>query len=101
MSTEKSVQFSVREFTRITGMSTEVLVEIVEEGIVEPGGENPENWRFDTQMLCVVKKASRLHDDLDIDWNGIALVLELLDRMQTLHMENESLRQRLGRFLQD
>ena len=101
MRTETTIQFNIQEFTRITGMNTDVLYEIIEEGIIEPGGERPEDWQFDTHMLTVVKKATRLHYDLDIDWTGIALVLDLLDRMQSLRMENETLRQRLGRFLHD
>ena len=74
------------------------VLEIVEQGIVEPDGDSPDQWVFTTQMVSITKKAVRLHQDLDIDWPGIALAISLLDDLEQLRAENHQLKQRLNRF---
>jgi len=36
---------------------------------------------------------------LELEWEGVALALNLLDELEHLRAENRMLRQRLGRFL--
>lgn len=75
------------------------LVTIVELGIVAPVGEAPDSWLFDNQMLATVRRARRLQRQLEIDWPGIALALQLLEQVEDLKRENQMLRLRLSRFL--
>ena len=42
--------------------------------------------------------SDRLQAELQIDWAGVALALQLLDDLQQLRGENSHLRQRLNRF---
>ena len=58
----------------------------------------PEQWLFDDQCLCVVQRARRLQQDLELNWHGIALVIELLEQRDRLKAENEALLRRLQRF---
>lgn len=99
MSTSLSVQWSMAEFCQLADMPEEYLIEIVEQGILEPSGQAPEDWLFDAAALAVARRAARLQRDLQIDWAGIALALSLLDELEQLRAENRMLRQRLGRFL--
>lgn len=92
------VHITTHELCQRTDLNTETLVEIVEHGIVEPEGANPEEWTFNLDYVCTVQRAARLHRDLEIDWAGIALVLELLEERDRLRAENEMLQRRLGRF---
>ncbi|MNM95603.1 Chaperone modulatory protein CbpM [compost metagenome] len=48
----------------------------------------------------LAKRAAKLHHDLQLEWEGVALALELLEEVQQLRSENSMLRQRLGRFVQ-
>ena len=64
-------------------------------------GTDPESWIFNTQMIIVTKKACRLHRDLGVNWEGIALVISLLDEMEQLKNENKLLQSRLSRFILD
>ena len=73
---------------------------IVEHGIVEPSGPTPEQWLFDASALAIVKRAFRLQADLQIEWAGVALALQLLDELEHLRAENSHLRRRLSRFEQ-
>ena len=91
--------FSFEELCDITELSSSIIIEAIEHGIIEPAGAGPKNWTFDTQMVIVAKKASRLHQDLGIDWSGIGLAIHLLDELEQLRIENELLKSRLNRFV--
>tara|TARA_R110002073_G_scaffold21123_1_gene74885 strand:+ start:227 stop:538 length:312 start_codon:yes stop_codon:yes gene_type:complete len=91
---------SLSELCEITVMPKNTIIEIVEQGIVEPIGDEPESWRFDTHMLVTTRKALRLHRDLDIDWSGIAFSISLLEELEQLREENKALTLRLRRFEQ-
>ena len=67
----------------------EVTVWVVE-GMLEPAGTAPAEWRFGSDALRRARTAKRLARDLAINTAGIALALDLLD-------EIESLRARLRR----
>ncbi|WP_309137207.1 chaperone modulator CbpM, partial [Escherichia coli] len=43
---------------------------------------------------------SRLQRELELDWQAVALVLDLLSEVEQLKDENHSLRSRLERFLE-
>jgi len=100
MMTREAIFFSLQELCHCTQLSTQAVIEIVEQGIVEPGGDSPESWTFDTQMVVVTKRAQRLHADLDIDWSGIALALHLIDEVERLREDNKRLKRQLGKFVQ-
>lgn len=92
------LQLSLEEFCQSAELPVEYLLEIVEHGIIEPRGPDPQSWRFDTRALLIARRATRLRRDLELEWPGIALALELLDELDQLRRENRRLRQRLGRF---
>ena len=93
--------FSFEELCYATQTPSQTIIEIINYGIVEPEGSDPETWLFNTQMISVTKKACRLHRDLEIDWSGIALAISLLDELDQLRDENQRLRNRLKRFLDE
>lgn len=64
------------------GVDTTFVCELVEEGVVEPLGDRVNEWRFDGLSVMTIHKAYRMHRDLHINMPGIALVLQLLDRLQ-------------------
>jgi len=49
--------------------------------------------------VSVVKKALRLHRDLQIELTDGALVVKLLEENAALQEENARLKQRLGRYI--
>ncbi|CAD5107020.1 chaperone modulator CbpM [Zestomonas carbonaria] len=95
------VEFDVEEVCQLAGLQRTYLIEIVAHGIVEPHGERPENWRFDQRSLHLLRRAARLSRELELDWTGVALAIDLLDELERLRSENSHLRRRLGRFEQD
>ncbi|MEX5585961.1 chaperone modulator CbpM [Pseudomonas urmiensis] len=100
MSSTLIVQLDMRTLCQEANLSADCVIEIVEHGIVEPSGRTPEDWLFDDRAPVTVKRAVKLHDQLELEWEGVALALELLEEVQQLRSENSMLRQRLGRFIQ-
>ncbi|MBN4073830.1 MAG: chaperone modulatory protein CbpM [Gammaproteobacteria bacterium] len=96
-----TAELTLKEVCEIADMPTEVLITIVEEGVLEPSGALPNEWSFDIYMLSIAKRAARLHRDFDIEWASIPLCLDLIEELEKLRSENKSLKQRLQRFSQE
>ena len=100
MKTSMTEAVDLNELCQITLLPLETIHTIIEYGIIEPDGDAPEHWRFSAAMIATTRRAQRLHNDLDIDWPGIALALSLLDEVEQLRENNRCLRQRLQRFVE-
>ncbi len=101
MNDAQSENLSLNELCEITVMPKDTIIEIVEHGIIEPQGRDPESWQFDIHMLVTTRRAVRLYRDLEIDWSGIAFALSLLDELEELREDNKCLVMRLSRFEND
>ncbi|MGH8346246.1 MAG: chaperone modulator CbpM [Pseudomonas sp.] len=99
MSSPLNVQLDMTEFCEATELSDVYVIEIVEHGILEPQGAQPKDWRFNDYELTLAKRAAKLRRDLDLEWEGVALALDLLEEVQQLRAENRMLKQRLGRLV--
>ncbi|MBJ9974760.1 chaperone modulatory protein CbpM [Pseudomonas sp. S75] len=100
MSSTLIVRLDMPTLCQEADLTAECVIEIVEHGIVEPSGRTPDDWLFDDHAPVKVKRAVKLHQELELEWEGVALALELLEEVQQLRSENSMLRQRLGRFVQ-
>jgi chaperone modulatory protein CbpM len=96
------MHISFIELRQCISFSEAQLLELIAEGIITPlAGDIAEEWLFDTACVTTLHKAARLHDDLNVEWADIPLVLSLLEDVERLKAENTYLRQRLTRFEQD
>ena len=62
------------------------------EGVLEPTGTSPEEWRFAGSSLRRALMALRLSRDLEVNLAGIALALDLLDEITALKSRLEGAR---------
>lgn len=81
---EDEVHMSIIELCHTINIEQEDLVAWVKEGILNPVGTSPEDWRFTGDALSRAKKALRLSRDLEINTQGVAMVMELLDEILKL-----------------
>ncbi len=96
------VRVTVQELCEQGGLARSLLVELVQYDIAQPvAGSSVDDWVFDATAAHWLKKALRLQRDLDLDWVAVAMLVDLLRERERLHHENQSLKQRLGRFLND
>jgi chaperone modulatory protein CbpM len=82
------------QLCRACGVHADWIISLVEESIIEPQGEDIRLWRFSGASLVRARSALRLQNDLGINLAGIALILDLMEemenlraQMQTLHLE--------------
>ena len=93
---DEHTELSLNELCRACSSSADWIIELVEEGILEPVGYQQiqwqqTQWRFSAESLERARTAMRLQHDLGINLAGIAVVLDLLE-------EIDSLQARLSRF---
>ncbi len=86
---------TLAEVTRSLSMDAETVATVVNCGIVEPRGGQPNEWLFEPQMVTLIQRAIRLQRDLDLEWPAVALALDLIEDLQRLRQENQRLRQQL------
>ena len=101
MSSTLIVQLDMERFCEEAGIPATYVIEIVEHGIIEPQGRTPDVWRFDDYELAIAQRATKLHNDQEMEWEGVALALDLIEEVQQLRAENQRLKQQLGRFVGD
>lgn len=58
-----------------------IIIAFVEHDILLPSGNTPKDWRFNSNNLKRAKTAISFYHDLEINLNGIALALDLLDQI--------------------
>ncbi len=82
---EESSPLSLRDLCKNTHMPAELMIRMVEHGIISPiEGTSARQWRFHSQTLVRVDKALRIKQDLGVNLAGTALVLDLLDEIKLL-----------------
>jgi chaperone modulatory protein CbpM len=67
------------------------IAELVEEGILRPAGDAPEQWRFTGLHLHHARVAVRLQRDLGVNLQGAALALQLMEELDALRARLRSL----------
>lgn len=81
---DEQVRFSVDELSRTCRCEVELIVTLVDEGVLEPEGGSPDDWRFGGGALQRARTAVRLARDLELNPPGVALALDLLDEIVQL-----------------
>ncbi|MEL0635703.1 chaperone modulator CbpM [Marinomonas sp. TI.3.20] len=77
--------FTLEEVCERCGSHTDIIIEMIEYGIVEPiERPSPAIWHFNTQAVVRLQRAQRLMDELELNLSGVALSLELLDKIDDL-----------------
>ncbi len=94
---EDGTSYALVEFAGASGVRVEIIVEMVEHGILHPRGAGPAEWRFPATHLPTVRRALRLRRDLELNWPGVGLAVELLDELETLRRSHRALLRRLAR----
>ena len=76
--------FTLRELCVACGVHAEIVIEMVDEGVLEPRGADPSDWRFSGSAVTRAQKALKLARDLRVNWPGAALALDLLEEIERL-----------------
>jgi chaperone modulatory protein CbpM len=81
---EEDVELTTLELCRACHLSEQQIELWVFEGVLEPRGESRDSWRFGGDSLARMRVATRLMRDLELNAPGVALALDLLERIAEL-----------------
>lgn len=81
---EEEVQLTLVELCQACSADEEHVLVWVFEGVLEPVGDSPQDWRFSGESLRRARLALRLSRDLELNPPGVALALDLLDEIAAL-----------------
>ncbi|MCK5395964.1 MAG: MerR family transcriptional regulator [Gammaproteobacteria bacterium] len=88
---EDEPRLTLRQLCDACAVRAEYIIELVDEGFIEPSGVERSHWCFSGISIKRVQRAKRLQHDLGLNLAGVALAIDLID-------EIESLRGRLNRM---
>lgn len=81
---DEQTELSLNDLCKACSSSAEWIIALVEEGALEPIGYQQIQWRFSGNCLQRARTAMRLQRDLGINLAGIALALDLLEKIEAL-----------------
>jgi chaperone modulatory protein CbpM len=81
---EHGVSFTLVQLCEAVHAERTQLMALVQEGVIEPSGSAPDDWRFGGASYARARTAVRLTHDLQLDTPAVALVLDLLDEIASL-----------------
>lgn len=81
---ENETRLTLRQLCDACDVHAEYIIELIDEGFIEPSGIERSHWCFNGINIRRVQKAKRLQHDLGINLAGIALVLELMEEIEQL-----------------
>lgn len=83
-----SLVLTLGDLCRACDVHADWLMELIDEGVLEPHGPDPAQWRFAGVSLRRVRIIRHLQRDLGVNLAGAALALQLME-------ERDMLRERL------
>ncbi len=86
---------SLEALAERAGVHAAVIENFVEGGLLEPVERRGRTAFFDVSAIVRLRTICRLRDSLGINLAGVAVVLDLVDKVSALQRENELLRSRL------
>ena len=84
---EDDVHLTLVELCRACRAPQELIHVWVVEGVLAPIGDTPQEWRFKGPSLRRARLALTLTRELEINPPGVALALDLMDRIAALEAD--------------
>lgn len=77
-------QFTLHELCQFCDVDRAKVIVLVEEGVLAPSGEEPDDWRFEEPSVRRARVALRLGQDFELGAEAMALVIGLLDEIEAM-----------------
>jgi DNA-binding transcriptional MerR regulator len=87
-------QLTLESLAACAGVHPALITHFVEYGLLEPITRTGTQWLFDPACIARLRTIERLRRDLGANLPGIAVILNLLDRLTSLQREVEQWRRR-------
>lgn len=83
-------KLTLNELCMASTSSSDLIIKLVDYGILEPIGNEQRTWRFSASSVEKAASAARLQRDLDLNPAGAAFALDLLDEIKALRKNPHS-----------
>ena len=81
---DEQTELSLNDLCKACSSSAEWIIELVDEGVLEPINYQQTQWSFSGSSLQKAQTAMRLQRDLGLNLAGIALALDLMQQIDKL-----------------
>ncbi|HHJ34228.1 MAG TPA: MerR family transcriptional regulator [Gammaproteobacteria bacterium] len=86
---EDETRLTLRQLCDACAVHAEYIIELIDEGFIEPSGMEKAHWCFNGMSIRRVQRAKRLQHDLGINLAGVALAVDLMDEIEMLRARLE------------
>ena len=84
---EEQTGLTLADLCRACAADTALVIELVDEGLLSPSGDAPEQWRFTGVHMHRARTAMTLQRDLGVNLQGAVLAIELLEELDSLRAQ--------------
>lgn len=84
------------EVARLADIHPELLSRLVDFGLLDPVETRPEPL-FEVTAVLHVRRIMRIHRDLGVNWHGIGVIMDLINKIDDLEQENAYLKTELSK----
>ena len=75
-------ELTLEQISTTCRIDSKLIIDMIDEGIIEPHGEKKSSWRFSYSCIETVRIVVRMQRDLRVNLPGAALALQLLEQMK-------------------
>lgn len=83
----RHLEVSLTELAALSGVDESEIREWMDEGLIHPTNPQSVSPQFGADRVEIVVKACRLRRDFELEPHGVALVVQLLERIRGLEAE--------------
>ena len=88
---QTSKNYSSDDLCERCGVTVTVIEEFIDLGIIEPDNKTGGEYKFSTENYLRLRKALRIQRDLAVNSPGVALAMDLLDEVDALRRQLNTL----------
>ena len=88
---DETITWGFAEICTRCRVESDLVNEMINEGILDPEGSSVETWRFNAVAIKRIQVACRLQNDLRVNLPGAALALDLLEEIEKLRSRTTQL----------
>ncbi|MEK6201327.1 MAG: chaperone modulator CbpM [Desulfobulbaceae bacterium] len=81
---DETTSYTLRQCCLLCRVSAQMIHEMIDEGVITPVGDSPQNWYFGVTQIKRIQVTLRLQQDLRVNLPGAALALDLLEELTEL-----------------
>ncbi len=84
---DETTVITLSQLCEVCSVETTLIEQLVEEGVLDPVSGATNELRFRYTSVRITQTALRLQEDLGVNLAGVALALELLERIEELQRQ--------------